>query len=271
MTILIFLSLLAGMFLLPFWWTVISSLKPIPDFLGDLSPLSWKALFPSRVTLEHYVDIFTRFPLGRFLLNSLIVSAATTVLGLFVNTLAAYSLARFDYPGKKTFFALVLMTMMMPFEVIVIPLYVVCKYLKILNTYWALILPGVAYSMSIFLLRQFFLEIPTSLEESALIDGASWLRILVSIILPLSKAPLVTAALLQFTVTWNAFFWPLVAVSSKQLVVYQVGIVFFKNENIPSWGSLFAASTVGMLPVLVLFLCLQRYYIQGVSLTGLKE
>jgi ABC-type glycerol-3-phosphate transport system permease component len=241
------------------------------DIFKNLSPLNWKAFIPVSPTLVNYMNIFKRFPLARFFLNSLVVSLITTILGLLVNSLAAYSLARFNYPGKTWIFGLVLATMMMPFEVLVIPLYLLCKELGLLNTYYALILPGVAHGLSIFLLRQFFIELPRSIEESAVIDGASYLRIYWRIVLPLSKPALVTAGLMEFMASWNAFFWPLIAVSKSELVVFQVGIVFFKNEFMPSWGDLFAASTVGMVPTIVLFVVLQRYYIQGIALTGVKE
>lgn len=267
----IILALMAAGVLLPIIWAIASSFMTTKDIFTNLSPLNWKAFIPVRPTIMNYINIFHRFPLSRFLLNSLVVSIVTVMLGLFVNSLAAYSLARFDYPGKKWIFGLVLATMMMPFEVLVIPLYLLCKELRLLNTYYALILPGVANALCIFLLRQFFLELPRSIEESAIIDGASYLRIYWSLVLPLSKPALVTAGLMQFMTTWNAFFWPLVAVSSQELIVFQVGLVFFKNEFMPSWGDLFAASTVGMIPIIAIFLVLQKYYVQGIALTGTKE
>ena len=267
----LFLALMAMGVLLPIIWSVASSFMTTKDIFSNLSPLNWKAFIPIHPTVKNYINIFERFPLSRFLINSLIISLATVMLGLLVNSLAAYSLARFDYPGKKWVFALVLATMMMPFEVLVIPLYLLCKELGILNTYYALIFPGIANGLSIFLLRQFFLELPRSIEESAIIDGASYLRIYWSLVLPLSKPALVTAGLMQFMTTWNAFFWPLVAVSSQELIVFQVGLVFFKNEFMPSWGDLFAASTVGMIPIIIIFLLLQRYYVKGIALTGIKE
>lgn len=267
----IVLTMAAVGVLVPIVWALSASFMSIKDIFGSLSPLQWRAFVPIRPTTLNYQSIFGRFPLLRFLLNTILVSAITVLSGLFVNSLAAYSLARFDYVGKRYIFGLVLMTMMMPFEVLVIPLYLLCKQLKLLNTYYALILPGVENALCIFLLRQFFLDLPRSVEESALIDGASYFKIYWSIVLPLSRPALITAGLMQFITTWNAFFWPLVAVSSQKLVVYQVGLVFFKNENIPSWGDLFAASTVGMLPIIVIFLFLQKYYIQGIALTGTKE
>lgn len=195
----------------------------------------------------------------------------TTVIGLFVNSLAAYGLARFRFPGRQAVFVMTLVTMMLPFEVLVIPLYLLCRELRILDTYYALILPGLVHPLSIFLLRQFIMDIPTSLEESARIDGASYFRIYWNIILPLCRPALITAGLSHFILTWNAFFWPLIAVNKSELIVYQVGIVFFKNDILPQWNELFAASVVGILPILVIFVLLQRYFVRGITLTGIKE
>lgn len=257
--------------ILPTFWTIISSVKPTQDIFGDLSPLSFRAFIPRHVTLEHYKEAFSRYPLLRFFVNSVIVAATVTFAGLIVNSMAGYSLARFRYPGRRWIYGLVLVTMMMPFEVIVIPLYLVVKEIKLINTFYALILPIVAHEISIFLFYQFFQEIPQSVEESAFIDGASYFNIWLKIILPMSKPVFVTAALLHFTTTWNAFFWPLVAVNRPELLVYQIGVVYFKTDFWISWGALFAATTVGMLPVLLLFIALQKFYVKGVALTGVKE
>ncbi|MEM1552760.1 MAG: carbohydrate ABC transporter permease [Candidatus Bathyarchaeia archaeon] len=257
--------------LLPTFWTIISSLKPTQDIFGDLSPLSYRVFIPQRVTFEHYKEAFSRYPLLRFFINSVIVAAIVTFTGLIINSLAGYSLARFRYPGRRWIYGLVLVTMMMPFEVIVIPLYLVVKEIRLINTFYALILPIVTHEISIFLFYQFFQEIPQSIEESAYIDGASYFNIWLKIILPMSKPVFVTATLLHFTTTWNAFFWPLVAVNKQDLLVYQIGVVYFKTDFWISWGALFAATTVGMLPVLLLFIALQKFYVRGVALTGLKE
>lgn len=260
----------AGM-MLPTWWTIVCSFKPANDIFNDLSPLSWRAFVPRKWTLEHYIEAFTRYPLFRFFLNSLIVAGAATVAGLIINSLAGYSLARLRFPGRKFVYGLVLVALMMPFEVIVIPLYLVIKELRLLNTFYAIVLPMLTHELSILLYYQFFQEIPVSLEESALIDGASYPIIWFRIVLPIARPVMVTGALLQFTTTWNAFFWPLVAANRPELLVYQIGVVYFKTDFWISWGALFAATTVGMVPVLLLFVLLQRYYVQGVALTGLKE
>lgn len=265
------LILLAGIVLVPTIWVIAASFMDDKDIFASLSPVSWKAFIPVHATIANYISSFRRFPLARFLLNSGIVSIATVAFGLLVNSLAAYSLARFDYPGRKVIFGLVLVAMMMPFEALIIPLYLECKALGLLNTYYVLILPGIANGFSIFLLRQFFLELPQSLEESAIMDGASYLKIYWSIFLPLSKPAMITAGLLQLVATWNAFFWPLVAVNAKNLTVFQVGLVYYKNQFRPAWGDLFAASTVGMVPIALIFLLLQKYFIKGIALTGTKE
>ena len=257
--------------LIPTWWAIVSSLKPSQDIFADLSPLNWHVFIPRRITLENFKGAFSRYPLGRFFFNSVLVAVVVTFVGLIVNSLAGYSLSRFSYPGRRFLYVSVLISMMVPFEVFVIPLYLVVKELKILNTYYALILPAIVHPISVFLFYQFFQEIPRSIEESALIDGASYATIWSRILLPLTKPVMVTAALLQFVTTWNAFFWPLVAVNNPKLLVYQIGVVYFKTDFWIDWGALFAATTVGVVPVLVLFVLLQKFYVQGIALTGVKE
>lgn len=257
--------------LMPTWWAIVSALKPGQEIFNDLSPLNWRAFIPRRTALTNFREAFSRYPLWRFFLNSVFVASIVTFVGVIVNSLAAYSLSRFSYPGRRVLYSLVLITMMMPFEILVIPLYLVVKELRLLNSYYALILPAIVHEMSIFLFYQFFQEIPRSIEESALIDGASYFSVWIKIILPLTRPVMVTAALLQFTTTWNAFFWPLVAVNKPDLLVYQIGIVYFKTDFWIDWGSLFAATVVGMLPILILFIAFQRFYVQGIAITGVKE
>jgi ABC-type glycerol-3-phosphate transport system permease component len=269
--IFVFLALLALFVLVPLVWTFSGSLKKQSEIFADLNPLSWRAFVPSNWSVENYKLIFKRFPLLVFLRNSVIVTLLTTGIGLFVNSLAAYGLARFRFPGRQAVFVMTLVAMMLPFEVLVIPLYLLCRALRLIDTYYALILPGIVHPLSIFLLRQFIMDIPASLEESARVDGASYFRIYWSIILPLCKPALITAGLSHFILTWNAFFWPLIAVNKSDLIVYQVGIVFFKNDILPQWNELFAASVIGIFPILVIFVLLQRYFVKGIALTGVKE
>ena len=266
-----FLVLLALFVLTPLIWCISGSMKQQAEIFADLNPLSWRAFVPSTPSLENYVLIFKRFPLLIFLRNTVIVTLSTILVGIFLNSLAAYALARLKFPGRRLMFVITLATMMLPFEVLVIPLYLLCRELRLLDTYYALILPGIVHPLSIFLLRQFMMDIPRSLEESARMDGASYFRIYWSIVLPLCKPALIAAGLSHFVLTWNAFFWPLIAVSKSQLIVYQVGVVFFKNDILPQWNELFAASVVGFLPILMIFILLQRYFVKGIALTGIKE
>lgn len=270
--ILLYITLVfsAVIFLMPIVWGIVSSFRTHENIFEYVSPLGWKTFLPVSPTLENYFSIFERFPLHFFLGNSVLMAFTSVVVGLFLGGLAAYSLARFDYPGKNLFFLIVILSLLMPFKVLVIPLYILVDSFGWVDTYQGLIFPVIMDGMTIFILRQFFIEIPDSLEEAAIIDGASHFQIFFRIMLPLAKPAFITAGLLQFIRVWNTFFWPLVITNSNEMTVFQVGLSFYQNEFQPAWGDLLAASTVGMVPLLIIFLLLQRYYIKGIALSGMK-
>lgn len=269
--ILYFLALaITALTVLPVLWLLIGSLRLPEDLFESVFPVTWKTFMPFSLTLQNFFDASQEHPLARFVLNSLIVAGSSVFIGLFVNSLAAYSLARFKYPGRDFFFIIILMTLMMPFRLTVIPLFLIVKSFGWINTYRALIIPMVCDGVSIFLLRQFFIEIPKSIEESAIIDGASYFTIYLKIMLPLAKPAFLTAGLLQFLAVWDSFMWPLVVVSSSERTVFQVGLGLYIGEWRTSWGSLLAASVVGVAPVIGVFLALQKYYVKGITLTGIK-
>jgi len=256
--------------LLPVAWLIIASFRLPQDFFGSIFPVTWRTFVPSAPTLQNYFNAFQEHPLARFVLNSLIVASSSVFIGLFVNSLAAYSLARFAYPGRDFFFVIVLITLMMPFRITAIPLFLIMKSFGWVNTYRALIIPTIFDGVSIFLLRQFFIEIPKSVEEAAIIDGASPLTVFLRVMLPLAKPALLTAGLLQFLAVWDSFFWPLIITSSEEITVFQVGLNLYMGEHRTSWGALLAASVVGAGPMIAIFLALQRHYVRGIALSGLK-
>jgi len=264
------LGLIALLTVLPFLWTLGASLRENAEIFRDTRPLSVWTFVPRNPTLGGYAYIFGADRFHRYMANSLFVGLAATALGLFVNSLAGFGFARFRFRGRDTLFGAVLVTFMVPLEIIVIPLYIVVRALGWIDSYWALVVPAIADAFSIFLLRQFFLELPQELVDAARIDACGWFAIYWRIALPPVKPALVTTGLLTFIRQWDAFFWPLIATSSAEYTVVQVGLAKYITEFVTFWDRLLAGSVAASLPVLVLYFVLQRYYVQGISTTGLK-
>lgn len=266
------LAVLAMIFIVPYLWMIFSSLKPGVEIFKYVYPLSWRTFIPETFTLGSYRELFqlVPFPFSRYLLNSLFVAVSVTFFSLVVNALAAYAFARLPFPGRNLLFALFLSTMIIPFEVLAIPLYLQVRSFGWVNTYQALIIPWIANPLGIFLLRQFFQDIPKELEESARIDGCSHFGAFRHIVLPNSIPALVAFALIRFQASWDAFLWPLIAAPAAEKRVIQVAIASFVTEVQTRWDLTFAASTMATLPIVLIFLLLQRYYVQGVIMSGLK-
>jgi ABC-type glycerol-3-phosphate transport system permease component len=251
--------------LLPIYWLIMSSFRPGDDVFRYTTQFSLDTLLPRRLTFDHYRAILGGdFP--RAVFNSLFVSLVTVALGLLVNSAAGFAFAVFEFPFKTQLFVMVLISFMMPFEAIVIPLYQLMRWTGLVNTYAALILPDVASGIVIFLFRQFFAAIPRQIYEAARIDGASWWTIYWRMTLPLSGPTLATASLMMFIHQWDAFFWPLVAASTPDLVLVQVAIARNMTLEQSNWGALFASASTAILVALVPFLFLQRYYVRVVVL-----
>lgn len=270
--------ILALIFLVPFIWMVFGSLRQEKEIFAYLYPLSWHTFFPVDWTLNHYLDVLglsdegRRFGLnfGRNLFNSFLVSAAVVVCSLVFNTAGAYFFARLPFPKKNWLLAFVLVTLFVPLEVTMVPLYIVVRQLNLQNSYWAMIVPWFASPFVIFALIQYFRDIPYELDEAAFLDGASYLRILTSILVPLAIPGLVTMALLEFQFIWNLFYWPLIAVQSNELQVLQVAIASQTTQEQTYWGRTFAGCALASVPVILIFLMLQRYYVRGIASTGIK-
>jgi multiple sugar transport system permease protein len=271
-------GLLTLLFITPLLWMIGSSLRPSPEVFQYVFPLGWKTFIPIQFTLDNFADIFglseegrtLGFQFGRALLNTAFVSGAVVGSSLIFNTLAAYFFARLDFPYKNVLLVFVLGTFFVPQEATIVPLYMVVRELGFANSYWALILPWYASPFVIFVLSQFFQEIPRELDEAAIIDGASVLGVLRHVIVPNARVGLLTVSLLEFQFIWNLFFWPLIAVGKKELQVIQVAVATQITQREIAWGRIFAGSVVASLPVILLFLALQRYFVEGVALSGLK-
>lgn len=264
------LTALAFVFLVPYVWMVVSSLKPQARIFTSTFPLRWEAFWVTAPTLEHYIKVFKVVPFGRYLLNTLGIAVTVTIGNLLVGSLAAYSFARLRFPGRDALFVAVLSTMIIPGEVTFMPLFLVVRTLGWIDRYTALIVPPLFGAFGIFLLRQFFRDIPADLEDSAKIDGCSILGIYWRIILPLGKSALITLGLLVFIGEWGSFLWPLVVINSPDKQVIQVGIANFTTTYGTYWGRILAASVLASAPVIGLFLALQRYYVRGFVMSGLK-
>lgn len=267
----ILLTISALVFAFPLFWTVSSSLQTWQE-LRSFTP----HLLPSVPQWGNYAQVFQSVPFARWMGNSFLITAITIPGTILTASLTAYSFARFHYVGKEFWFVLMLGTLMIPSQVTLIPQYVLFFNLKLINTYVPLTigawLGGGAFM--IFLLRQFIMSIPRDLDEAALMDGATPLRILGSVLLPLMKPALTTVAILQFLNDWNEFFAPFIYLSRTQLFTAAVGLRFFQNIPLetrdPRDHLLMAAAAVMTLPVITLFAVAQRYFIQGVVLSGLK-
>lgn len=271
-------ALISLLFLFPFIWMMFGSLRQESEIFQYLYPLSWHTFFPINWTLEHYRDILglseagsrAGLNFGRNLMNSFIVSTGVVISSLVFNTLGAYFFARLKFPKKNWLLAFVLVTLFVPFEVTMIPLYIVIRNLGLQNSYWAMIVPWFASPFVIFALIQYFRDIPYELDEAALLDGASYIHILRTVIVPLAIPGLVTVSLLEFQFIWNLFYWPLIAVQSSDIQVLQVVISSQTTQEGTYWGRTFAGSALASVPVIIIFLALQRYYVRGVASTGIK-
>lgn len=258
------LVLIATALLLPVYWLLMSSLRPADQIFRHSGAFSFETLVPLQLTFENYRFIFSgTFP--RALFNSMFICVATVTLGVFVNSLAGFAFAVFEFPFKRALFAVVLLSFMMPFEAIVIPLYTLMRGLGWTDTYAALILPEVAGGLVIFLFRQFFAGIPKEIYEAAVLDGANWWQIYRRMTMPLCGPTIATASLMLFIHQWDAFFWPLVAASREELAVVQVAIARNMTLEQANWGALFASASSAVLVAMVPFLFLQRYYIRVVA------
>ena len=228
-------------------------------------------LLPETLNLENYRAALEIAPLSRFLLNSVFVSTVMMVLQVVTSILAAYALARIEFPKKEWILGFILMTMFVPGEVTIIPNYFTLARWEWLNTYRGLIAPYAASGFGVFLLYQFFRTVPKELEEAAMIDGCSRLRFLFQILVPLSMPAILAFALYSFVNSWNQYLWPLVVTQSTEMQTAQIGLGMFRSQNESmSWGVIMAATTMLVAPTLLLFVATQRHFVRGITMSGMK-
>lgn len=250
----------------PFVWMVLTSLKELHEV--HRIPVSWWPDNPLNV--GNYVQIFTERPFGLYIINSFIVAIGATISTLLFSTLGGYAFAKLPVPGKEILFTFILATIMLPFEVSAIPLYLIFNKLGLVNTYLGLMAPELVSILGIFLIRQFCETIPSDYLDAARIDGAGEVRILWTVILPIITPALVTLALIRFIATWNGFLWPLLIVRDETMRTLPLALSFFSGYYGTQYHLLAAAACVSVAPLLILFLVLQRQVVEGVALTGLK-
>lgn len=220
---------------------------------------------------DNYSYAWNAQPFYRFFLNTLFVTITVTAVSLFFASMAAYAFAFFNFPFKDAIFMMMLGTMMIPQQALLIPNYIFLSELGWINTYFSLIVPWLASAYSVFFLRQFFLQLPKDLYEAATIDGCNRFQFYYKIVLPLSKPPMVTLGIFSFLANWNSFVWPLIVTNDTNLRVIQVGLSYFSSEAGTRWGPLMAASTMTILPLVIMYFLAQRQFVESQAMTGMKE
>ena len=256
---------LAIIMLIPLAWMLVTSVETLNE-TRHFPP----TLVPSSVQWQNYTDVLHRAPFARWFLNTTIVTVVSVAANLLLCSLAGYAFARIRFFAREVVFILILGTLMIPFQVVLIPTFLIVRKLGLVDTLGALIVPNLATAFGIFLLRQFFRTLPIELEEAARIDGASRLGVLFKIVLPLSGPVLATLAVVQFLWMWNDFLWPLITLYTPTHYTLQVGLTYFQGAHQTNTNLLMAANVMSMIPVLALFFIAQRYFIRGIATSGLK-
>ena len=260
------LAVLALAVAFPFIWMLLTSFKPENDIV-QFPPRLW----PVRWTLANYIDIWSRVPFARLFLNSILFAGGVTAVSLFLDSLTAYALSRLTFPGRDAIFVVILVALMLPFQVTFIPVFVTVHDLGLLNSFGGLIIPRATNAFGIFMLRQFFITLPRALDDAARIDGAGEFYIYSRIILPLSGPALATLAVFHFMYNWNDFLWPLLITSSTEMRTLPAGLALFVGAHVVEYGVVVAGAVLALAPLLVAFLFAERYFIQGIAMTGLKD
>ncbi|WP_334105177.1 carbohydrate ABC transporter permease [Muricomes intestini] len=261
--------LICIVFLFPIAWALVCSVKPEADITSY--PPRW---IPDVVTFANYAEVLRKYPYMSWMKNSIITAGAGTILILILSSLAAYAFARFQFKGKKVLYSTIVAMLLVPIQAYMIPLFLLCSKMNLLNTYAGIILPSAANVTSIFILTSFFKGLPTELEEAARIDGCGEFRIFLQIMLPLSKPALSTVTILTFIANWNSFLWPMICIRTDNLKTLPVGIAQFMgsvNSNAQfQYGTALAGCCMAVIPTLIVFLALQKYFVEGIASSGIK-
>ncbi|MBP1686404.1 MAG: carbohydrate transporter rane protein 2, family [Deltaproteobacteria bacterium] len=265
---LVYLALGVGAALtsLPLLWMMSASVMPAGE-----ATVAGHRLLPSVITFAHYRDLFTRLNLARYLMNSTVVAVVVTLVSLLLNSLAGYAFAKLPFRRRDHLFRLLLAALVIPGQVTMLPLFLMLKSMGCINTYWGVVIPGMASIFGIFLIRQYALSIPDSMLDAARIDGAGEFRIYWSLVVPACKPILVTLAIFTFMGTWNDFLWPLIVLTDGDMHTLPVALANLLGEHVQDTELMMAGSVLTVLPVVVVFVALQRYYIEGIMGGSVKE
>ncbi|MGX5682318.1 carbohydrate ABC transporter permease [Schumannella luteola] len=263
--VVVVMLLISAFFILPFVWMVSASFRTLGSLQGDPGTL-WPTVF----TLDNYTQIWSRIPFGRQLFNTVFFAGVVTIVSVTFNSMAGYALARFEFRGKNVAFVALILTLMVPIEVTFVPLYNIISDLGWINTYQGLIVPRLATAFGIFLMRQFFLSLPKDLEAAARLDGASEIRIFLTIMWPLARPAVLTLGMFTLLRNWNDLLWPLMVINDAEMQTLPPGLAMFKGESVTEFGLLMAGSVIALIPMVVAFLFVQRSFIEGVATTGMK-
>lgn len=259
------LLVIGALFMLfPFVWTVVTSITPDGNLSGTPS------LIVDNPTLDAYRKLAASVPIWRIVLNSFGIAVASTLLQLLTGSLAAYGFSRLEFAGKKLVFGCYLATLMVPLQVLVVPLFIMLTRVHLNDSYFSLLAPSIASAFGIFLLKQTIDAIPRELDEAARIDGAGHLRIWAQVIMPLTKPALATVTVFAFMDSWNSYLWPLVVIRSPELMTLPLGLSFLKGQFATEWNVVMAGAVVSILPIIIVYLFAQKYIIAGMAHTGLK-
>jgi len=261
----VFVIVGAVLVFIPIYYMICSSFKQSSDIFKI--PFQW---IPNPFVPQNYKEAIQIAPFGRYFLNSLIVGVSTTILNVFFSAITGYGFAKYSFKGKKFLFITIISTLMIPFQAIMVPLFIIIRNFGWLNTYQGLIVPWAISAFGVFLMRQFILSIPDELLDAARIDGASEPGIFWHIILPLCTGPMVTLAIFTFLDSWNNLLWPLLIITKTDMRTVSLGLTEFQTLHGTAYNLMMAGSTLATIPVLILFILLQRYLIRGVVLSGLK-
>lgn len=256
---------LAAFFLFPVLWVALSSFKPQQE-LFKVPQTFW----PSKWTVENYQFSFSQANFVLNLKNSAIVSVISTIIAVLINTMSGYALSKYIFPGRNAIFAVMIATLMIPLQVIMVPIFLQLKNLGMLNSLWGIIIPPAATPTGVFLARQYMVTLPNSMIEAARIDGAGEGRLFFKIILPLSKPIVATLAVFSFMWRWNDYLWPSIVITNNQMQTLQQALAGFVGQLQINWSSLLSMTTISMIPVLLVFLAFQRYFMTGLSAGSVK-
>lgn len=262
----IIMLLVVILIMFPFFWLLVSSFKFEKDIIS-FPP----SVFADKYTFENYIQVWSTIPLLDYIKNTVIFAGGVVITSVFFDSLAAYAFARMQFKGRTILFYLVLLSMMIPFQVFMIPLFIEVNKLNMIDSYIGLILPRMTSAFGIFMMRSFFVSLPKDLEEAARVDGLNEFKIFFKIMLPLCKPAMLTLAIFTLMNNWNDLLYPLLLTNAAEMRTLPAGLALFTGQNISFYGPVMAGAVISMLPLLIVYIFAQKYFVQGVAMSGLKE